>query len=150
MWRLEHDTYCNLHALSANKLHRAHYVLLHLHELRQLLREIRTERARVDRLAELVACDALTLATSLRTIKQWMLKRTDVALAEQTVGFSGGRRRRRVLNLRRRRGARLTHGVCAMHACGIGDEDDRCVNVADSKTKFLGTVVVYLSKEEDE
>lgn len=48
-------TYSNLHTLTANKLHGAHDVLLHLHELRELLCKVRAERARVHRLAELVA-----------------------------------------------------------------------------------------------
>jgi len=48
--------YSNFHALTANELHGAHDVLLHLHELGKLLREIRAEGTRVNRLAEVVAC----------------------------------------------------------------------------------------------
>jgi hypothetical protein len=50
------EAYSNLHALTANELHRAHDVLLHLHELRELLRKIGTESTGVDGLAEVVAC----------------------------------------------------------------------------------------------
>ena len=39
------STYCDLHSLSADELHRAHDVLLHLHKLRQLLGKIGTESA---------------------------------------------------------------------------------------------------------
>ena len=48
-------TYCDLHALTAHELHGAHDVLLHLDKRGKLLCEIRTECARVDRLAECVA-----------------------------------------------------------------------------------------------
>jgi hypothetical protein len=50
------EAYSNLHALTANEFHGAHDVLLHLHELRELLRKIRTESTGVDGLAEVVAC----------------------------------------------------------------------------------------------
>jgi hypothetical protein len=50
------QAYSNLHALTANQLHGTHDVLLHLHELGELLREIRAESTRVNRLAEVVAC----------------------------------------------------------------------------------------------
>ena len=56
------STYSNLHTLATDKLHGAHDVLLHLYELRELLREVRAEGARVDRLAEVVACEGLRLA----------------------------------------------------------------------------------------
>jgi hypothetical protein len=56
------STYSNLHALATDKLHGAHDVLLHLYELRELLREIRAEGARVDGLAEVVAWERLRLA----------------------------------------------------------------------------------------
>jgi hypothetical protein len=49
--------YSNLHALTANELHGAHDVLLHLHELRELLRKIGAESTGVDGLAEVMACD---------------------------------------------------------------------------------------------
>lgn len=45
--------------------------------------------------------------------------RTNVALAEETAGLSGGRRWRGVLNLRRSRRARLAHGVGAVHYNGV-------------------------------
>lgn len=48
--------YRDLHALSADKLHGAHDVLFHLHELRELLGEVRAKGTWVDRLAECVAC----------------------------------------------------------------------------------------------
>jgi hypothetical protein len=48
--------YSNLHALTANELHGAHDVLLHLHELGELLRKIGAESTGVDGLAEVVAC----------------------------------------------------------------------------------------------
>jgi hypothetical protein len=38
-------TYSDLHALAANKLHAAHNILLHLHELGELLCEIWAELA---------------------------------------------------------------------------------------------------------
>ncbi len=38
-------TYSDLHALTANKFHAAHNVLLHLHELGELLCEIWAELA---------------------------------------------------------------------------------------------------------
>jgi hypothetical protein len=60
-WEL-FSTYSNLHALATDKLHGAHDVLLHLYELRELLREIRAEGARVDGLAEVVAWERLRLA----------------------------------------------------------------------------------------
>lgn len=50
------STYSNLHALATNELHGAHDVLLHLHELGELLGEVGAEGTRVDRLAEVVAC----------------------------------------------------------------------------------------------
>jgi hypothetical protein len=56
------STYSNLHTLATDKLHGAHDVLLHLHELRELLCEIGTEGARVDGLAEVVAWGRLLLA----------------------------------------------------------------------------------------
>jgi hypothetical protein len=49
--------YSNLHALTANELHGAHDVLLHLHELGELLRKIGAESTGVDGLAEVMACD---------------------------------------------------------------------------------------------
>jgi hypothetical protein len=49
--------YSNLHALTANELHGAHDVLLHLHELGELLRKIGAEGTGVDGLAEVVACE---------------------------------------------------------------------------------------------
>jgi hypothetical protein len=51
----DYEAYSNLHALTANELHGAHNVLLHLHELGKLLREIRAEGTGVNRLAEVVA-----------------------------------------------------------------------------------------------
>lgn len=48
---------------------------------------------------------------------------TKVSLAKEPAGLGGGGRRRRVLDLRRRRGARLAHGVGAVHdgvGCGVG------------------------------
>jgi hypothetical protein len=56
------STYSNLHALATDKLHGAHDVLLHLYELGELLCEVRAEGARVDGLAEVVACERLRLA----------------------------------------------------------------------------------------
>ena len=41
----DYEAYSNLHALPGDKLHAAHHVLLHLHQLRKLLRKIRSERA---------------------------------------------------------------------------------------------------------
>ena len=41
----DYEAYSNLHALTANELHGAHDVLLHLHKLRQLLGKIGTESA---------------------------------------------------------------------------------------------------------
>lgn len=40
---------------------------------------------------------------------------TDTALAEESTSLGGGSRRRRVLDLRGSRSARLAHGICAMH-----------------------------------
>jgi hypothetical protein len=37
--------YSDFHALATNKLHAAHNILLHLHELRELLRKLRAELA---------------------------------------------------------------------------------------------------------
>lgn len=48
-------TYCNLHALSSDQLHGAHDVLLHLHQLRELLREVWAEGTDMDGLSEGVA-----------------------------------------------------------------------------------------------
>jgi hypothetical protein len=56
------STYSNLHTLATDELHGAHDVLLHLYELRELLREVRAEGARVDGLAEVVAWEGLWLA----------------------------------------------------------------------------------------
>lgn len=55
------STYSNLHTLATDQLHGAHDVLLHLHELGELLCEVGTEGARVDGLAEVVACERLRL-----------------------------------------------------------------------------------------
>ena len=49
------STYSNLHTLATDQLHGAHDVLLHLHELGELLRKIGAEGAGVDGLAEVVA-----------------------------------------------------------------------------------------------
>jgi hypothetical protein len=55
-WRLDtRCTYRDFHSFSANQFHGAHDILLHLHQLRKLLREIWAECAGVDRLAERVA-----------------------------------------------------------------------------------------------
>ena len=53
-------TYRDLHTLPADQLHGAHYVLLHLHKSGELLGEIWTEGAGVDRLAEGVTCAGLS------------------------------------------------------------------------------------------
>ena len=50
------EAYCDLHTLTANELHGAHDVLLHLHELGELLCEVGAEGTGVNRLAEVVAC----------------------------------------------------------------------------------------------
>lgn len=50
------EAYSDLHALTANELHGAHDVLLHLHKLRELLRKVGAEGTGVNGLAEVVAC----------------------------------------------------------------------------------------------
>jgi hypothetical protein len=56
-WSLDiRCTYRDFHPFSPDQFHGAHDILLHLHQLRKLLREIWAECARVDRLAECVAC----------------------------------------------------------------------------------------------
>ena len=50
------EAYSNLHTLTANELHGAHDVLLHLHELGELLRKVGAEGTGVNGLAEVVAC----------------------------------------------------------------------------------------------
>lgn len=45
---------------------------------------------------------------------------TKIALAKEAAALGGGGGGRRVLDLRRRRGARLAHGVCSVHDCGGG------------------------------
>ena len=52
----DYEAYSNLHALTANELHGAHDVLLHLHELGELLRKVGAEGTGVNGLAEVVAC----------------------------------------------------------------------------------------------
>jgi hypothetical protein len=42
---LSNITYSNFHALTANKLHTSHNILLHLHKLGKLPCEVRTELA---------------------------------------------------------------------------------------------------------
>ena len=78
------STYCDLHSLSADELHGAHDVLLHLHQLRQLLGEIGSEGASGIS-AERVACRLLEIdgATMLELL-------TDVALAEESTSLGGG------------------------------------------------------------
>ena len=49
------EAYSNLHALTTNELHGTHDVLLHLHELGELLRKVGAEGTGVDGLAEVVA-----------------------------------------------------------------------------------------------
>jgi hypothetical protein len=51
-----HEAYSDLHTLTANELHGAHDVLLHLHELGELLRKVGAEGTGVNGLAEVVAC----------------------------------------------------------------------------------------------
>ena len=51
-----YEAYSNLHTLTANELHGAHDVLLHLHELGELLRKVGAEGTGVNGLAEVVAC----------------------------------------------------------------------------------------------
>jgi len=77
-------TYCDLHSLSADELHGAHDVLLHLHQLRQLLGEIGSEGASGIS-AERVACKKLEMinATMLRLL-------TNVALAKESASLGGG------------------------------------------------------------
>ena len=50
------EAYSNLHALAADELHGTHDVLLHLHELGELLRKVGAEGTGVNGLAEVVAC----------------------------------------------------------------------------------------------
>lgn len=50
------STYRNLHTLTADELHGAHDVLLHLHELGELLGKVGAESTGVDGFAEVVAC----------------------------------------------------------------------------------------------
>lgn len=50
------EAYSDLHALTANELHGAHDVLLHLHKLGELLRKVGAEGTGVNGLAEVVAC----------------------------------------------------------------------------------------------
>lgn len=52
----DYEAYSNLHTLTANELHGAHDVLLHLHELGELLRKVGAEGTGVNGLAEVVAC----------------------------------------------------------------------------------------------
>jgi hypothetical protein len=47
-------------------------------------------------------------------------KRTNVGLAKETAGLCRRRWRRRVLDLRRRWGARLAHGVRSVHDERLG------------------------------
>jgi hypothetical protein len=51
-----YKAYSNLHTLTADELHGAHDVLLHLHELGELLRKVGAEGTGVNGLAEVVAC----------------------------------------------------------------------------------------------
>ena len=48
---------------------------------------------------------------------------TDVALAKQATALGRRRRRRWVLDLRRRRGARLAHRISAMHFGRYSEND---------------------------
>ena len=50
---------------------------------------------------------------------------TDVGLAKEPVALGGGRGRRRMLDLRRRGGTRLAHGVRAMHG-GLKFKESKC------------------------
>jgi hypothetical protein len=52
---------------------------------------------------------------------------TNVGLAKEPAALGGGRRRRRVLDLRGGGSARLAHGVCAVHGGGVGWDCLWCV-----------------------
>jgi hypothetical protein len=109
-------TYCDFHSLSADKLHGAHDVLLHLDQLRQLLGKIGTESASCISAEGValgrVSCDMKTGDS----IEEEEL--TNVALAEESTRLGRGRRRRRALDLRCGGCARLAHRVCAVHVDG--------------------------------
>jgi len=52
---------------------------------------------------------------------------TNVGLAEEPATLGGGGGRRWVLDLRSGRGARLAHGVGAVHDGGVGGYNGMCV-----------------------
>jgi hypothetical protein len=56
-----------------------------------------------------------------------MLLHTNVGLAEESASLGGGRGRRWVLDLRRGGGARLAHGVGAVHDGGVCGYSGMCL-----------------------